>query len=117
MVSDVGIRVCVLCVVCIIRVNLLRPPRAMQPHPLSIPILIVTAPDYLSPPFSRVCNNTRGLIRKYHLDMCRRCFREYATDIGFRKVSAASNQRPIRQAAGQGGSMQWMDGRRMNGMQ
>ena len=34
---------------------------------------------------SRVCNNTHGLIRKYGLDLCRRCFREYATDIGFVK--------------------------------
>ena len=34
---------------------------------------------------SRVCNGKRGLIRKYGLDMCRRCFREYATNIGFVK--------------------------------
>lgn len=34
----------------------------------------------------RVCHTTRGLIRKYHLDMCRRCFRERATQIGFVKV-------------------------------
>ena len=34
---------------------------------------------------SRVCNGKRGLIRKYGIDMCRRCFREYATDIGFTK--------------------------------
>lgn len=34
----------------------------------------------------RVCHTTRGLIRKYHLNMCRRCFRERATDIGFVKV-------------------------------
>eukprot|EP00966_Prymnesium_polylepis_P325344 7381321-Prymnesium_polylepis.2 len=32
---------------------------------------------------SRVCNNRRGIIRKYGLDICRRCFREYAADIGF----------------------------------
>jgi len=36
-------------------------------------------------PHSRVCNNTHGIIRKYGLDICRRCFREYATDIGFQK--------------------------------
>lgn len=36
---------------------------------------------------SRVCKNTHGLIRKYGLNMCRRCFREYADDIGFKKVS------------------------------
>ncbi|EEY58024.1 uncharacterized protein PITG_00631 [Phytophthora infestans T30-4] len=35
----------------------------------------------------RVCKTTRGLIRKYHLDMCRRCFRERATDIGFVKFA------------------------------
>ncbi|VDM49034.1 unnamed protein product [Toxocara canis] len=33
----------------------------------------------------RVCSNHHGLIRKYGLNMCRRCFREYSTDIGFRK--------------------------------
>eukprot|EP00296_Roombia_truncata_P005709 JP442824.1.p1 GENE.JP442824.1~~JP442824.1.p1 ORF type:complete len:55 (-),score=20.00 JP442824.1:92-256(-) len=33
----------------------------------------------------RVCTNTHGLIRKYHLNICRRCFREYANDIGFHK--------------------------------
>jgi ribosomal protein S14 len=36
---------------------------------------------------SRVCNNRRGIIRKYGLDICRRCFREYASDIGFIKYS------------------------------
>ena len=35
---------------------------------------------------SRVCNNTHGLIRKYGLNICRRCFRQYAGDIGFKKV-------------------------------
>ncbi|CAG9537676.1 unnamed protein product [Cercopithifilaria johnstoni] len=34
----------------------------------------------------RVCSNHHGLIRKYGLNMCRRCFREYASDIGFRKI-------------------------------
>ena len=33
----------------------------------------------------RVCHSPRGLIRKYGLDICRRCFREYAKDIGFVK--------------------------------
>ena len=27
-----------------------------------------------------------GLIRKYALNMCRQCFREYANDIGFKKL-------------------------------
>uniref|UniRef100_A0A3B3QPD5 Small ribosomal subunit protein uS14 n=1 Tax=Paramormyrops kingsleyae TaxID=1676925 RepID=A0A3B3QPD5_9TELE len=35
----------------------------------------------------RVCSNRHGLIRKYGLNMCRQCFRQYASDIGFVKVS------------------------------
>ena len=35
----------------------------------------------------RVCGNQCAIIRKYHLDMCRQCFRERALDIGFVKVS------------------------------
>lgn len=31
----------------------------------------------------RSCFAYNGLIRKYGLNMCRRCFREYAEDIGF----------------------------------
>ena len=52
----------------------------------------------------RCCTNGHGLIRfdsipflsaryliikfsrKYHLNMCRQCFREYAGDIGFKKL-------------------------------
>uniref|UniRef100_A0A915CEX7 Small ribosomal subunit protein uS14 n=1 Tax=Parascaris univalens TaxID=6257 RepID=A0A915CEX7_PARUN len=34
----------------------------------------------------RVCSNHHGLIRKYGLNMCRRCFREYAADVGFKKL-------------------------------
>ncbi|XP_055217422.1 small ribosomal subunit protein uS14 isoform X1 [Gorilla gorilla gorilla] len=33
----------------------------------------------------RVCSNRHGLIRKYGLNMCRQCFRQYAKDIGFIK--------------------------------
>jgi small subunit ribosomal protein S29e len=35
----------------------------------------------------RVCANQQAIIRKYHIDMCRQCFRERAEDIGFIKVS------------------------------
>ncbi|OXB64048.1 hypothetical protein ASZ78_001668 [Callipepla squamata] len=35
----------------------------------------------------RVCSNRHGLIRKYGLNMCRQCFRQYAKDIGFIKDS------------------------------
>ncbi|MBU0591401.1 30S ribosomal protein S14 [Candidatus Micrarchaeota archaeon] len=33
----------------------------------------------------RNCGGNRGLIRKYRLNICRRCFREMAEAIGFRK--------------------------------
>ena len=34
----------------------------------------------------RVCGNQHGLVRKYAINMCRQCFRQYANDIGFHKV-------------------------------
>uniref|UniRef100_M4BA03 40S ribosomal protein S29 n=1 Tax=Hyaloperonospora arabidopsidis (strain Emoy2) TaxID=559515 RepID=M4BA03_HYAAE len=43
----------------------------------------------------RVCKTTRGLIRKYNLNMCRRCFRERATDIGFVKDPLAYTNSPL----------------------
>ena len=33
----------------------------------------------------RVCNGRNGLIRKYDLMVCRRCFRDQADQIGFKK--------------------------------
>lgn len=39
------------------------------------------------PPRSRKCGNNHGLVRKYHMMLCRRCFRENADNIGFTKVS------------------------------
>lgn len=36
--------------------------------------------------YSRVCTHKAGLIRKYGLNICRQCFREKSTDIGFIKV-------------------------------
>ncbi|KAI8473111.1 MAG: 40S ribosomal protein S29-like protein [Monoraphidium minutum] len=33
----------------------------------------------------RVCGNGGGIIRKYGLNICRQCFRDYAKDIGFVK--------------------------------
>ena len=35
----------------------------------------------------KVCGANRGLIHKYGLNICRRCFREVAAKIGFRKYS------------------------------
>ncbi|KAI4937026.1 40S ribosomal protein S29 [Alternaria infectoria] len=34
----------------------------------------------------RVCTHPAGLIRKYGLNICRQCFREKSSDIGFVKV-------------------------------
>ena len=38
---------------------------------------------------SRVCSSQTGIIRKYHIFMCRQCFRDQAELIGFRKVRLA----------------------------
>lgn len=34
----------------------------------------------------RVCGNRHGLIHKYSLNICRRCFRERAHALGFEKL-------------------------------
>ncbi|RNA32574.1 ribosomal S14p S29e [Brachionus plicatilis] len=34
----------------------------------------------------RVCASSHGVIRKYGMMICRRCFKQYANDIGFYKV-------------------------------
>uniref|UniRef100_A0A8D1AQN3 Small ribosomal subunit protein uS14 n=1 Tax=Sus scrofa TaxID=9823 RepID=A0A8D1AQN3_PIG len=38
-----------------------------------------------APQFKRTYNR-HGLIRKYGLNMCRQCFRQYTKDIGFIKL-------------------------------
>lgn len=35
---------------------------------------------------SHMATCRHGLIRKYHLNICRQCFHEYAKDIGFQKL-------------------------------
>jgi len=35
----------------------------------------------------KFCGNVRGLIRKYELYVCRKCFREIALSLGFKKYS------------------------------
>lgn len=35
----------------------------------------------------RRCGSMRGHIGKYGLNLCRRCFREVANDVGFKKYS------------------------------
>lgn len=42
---------------------------------------------------SRVCTHKAGLIRKYGLNICRQCFREKSTDIGFAKVRIYARKR------------------------
>nr|CAD7199675.1 unnamed protein product [Timema douglasi] len=50
----------------------------------------VTLPCLIQPNVSRACANGHGLIRKYGLNLCRQCFREYAGDIGFKKMYGSS---------------------------
>jgi len=33
----------------------------------------------------RICGNPNALVRRYRLNICRKCFREHAEEIGFRK--------------------------------
>ncbi len=33
----------------------------------------------------RMCGNNKGLVRKYGLYLCRRCFKDSAAQLGFRK--------------------------------
>ena len=35
----------------------------------------------------RFCGNTRGMVRKYGLYMCRQCFKDRAASIGFKRYS------------------------------
>ncbi|RMZ20892.1 hypothetical protein D0859_15099 [Hortaea werneckii] len=43
----------------------------------------------------RVCTHKAGLIRKYGLNICRQCFREKSTDIGFSKKTGQSRERRL----------------------
>ena len=33
----------------------------------------------------RRCGNDKGMVRKYNLDICRRCFKDIALGLGFQK--------------------------------
>jgi small subunit ribosomal protein S29e len=49
--------------------------------------------QYLRVPVdSRLCAHQAGLIRKYGLDLCRQCFREKASAIGFVKVMSRQSR-------------------------
>ncbi|KAJ5190333.1 uncharacterized protein N7498_009318 [Penicillium cinerascens] len=45
----------------------------------------------------RVCSHRAGLIRKYGMNICRQCFREKSTDIGFNKVRFYLSPTPTRE--------------------
>ncbi len=34
-----------------------------------------------------LCGRRQGLVRKYHINLCRQCFREWARQMGFRKYT------------------------------
>ena len=53
----------------------------------------------------RVCNTTHGLIRKYQLMICRRCFREQANLIGFHKYRWRAGPHKQTQVLGGGSRM------------
>ena len=57
----------------------------------NLPILMLSNIQLICNYSSRVCANRHGLIRKYGLNMCRQCFRSYASDIGFKKVTFNNN--------------------------
>ena len=37
--------------------------------------------------YCRNCKNNKGMIHRYGINMCRRCFKEYAEKMGFKKLS------------------------------
>ncbi|CAJ0933030.1 unnamed protein product [Ranitomeya imitator] len=55
-------------------------------HPLPLLCCVVTGS------VAAFSSNRHGLIRKYGLNMCRQCFRQYAKDIGFVKVGLSRFQ-------------------------
>ncbi len=42
-------------------------------------------PWKVQPVICTVCGSHKGVIRKYGMKMCRRCFKERALNMGFRK--------------------------------
>ena len=35
--------------------------------------------------YCKICGSTLGMVRKYGMQICRRCFREKAEELGFKK--------------------------------
>jgi ribosomal protein S14 len=37
--------------------------------------------------YCRICRNNKGMIHRYGINLCRRCFKDMAEKIGFKKYS------------------------------
>ncbi len=35
----------------------------------------------------QLCGRKQGLVRRYHVNFCRQCFREWAQRLGFKKMN------------------------------
>ena len=70
-----------------------RPPRGMAGRRRGHSLTKTLSLSF--PVCSRVCGNGHAIIRKYELNICRQCFRQYAKDIGFNKVRAGRGGRRV----------------------
>ncbi len=34
----------------------------------------------------KICGNSRSIVRKYNLNVCKRCFKDHAEEFGFEKL-------------------------------
>jgi|AntAceMinimDraft_15_1070371.scaffolds.fasta_scaffold187950_2 ribosomal protein S14 len=50
-----------------------------------LPKLSKTSKEYKRSKACRMCGTYRGVISKYNLYICRRCFNDFADDLGFKK--------------------------------
>lgn len=37
--------------------------------------------------YCKICKNNKGMIHKYGINLCRRCFKDFAESLGFKKYS------------------------------
>ncbi|MFH0715178.1 MAG: 30S ribosomal protein S14 [Candidatus Diapherotrites archaeon] len=37
--------------------------------------------------YCKNCGNNKGMVHRYGINLCRRCFKEFAEQLGFRKFS------------------------------
>jgi small subunit ribosomal protein S14 len=50
-----------------------------------LPKLSKTSKEYQRLKACKICGTYRGVIQKYNLRICRRCFNDIAFDLGFKK--------------------------------